>query len=135
MKNCYNDVVSRSNSASYDPAFTMAIWLEESAASWYKSYPNVADFGCAVHTPRMDFSAQIGCFLSLQRNYASGDQFKECRGGDDQLSMREFLLIFEGGYQSCRAGDFTIEPQFPTRIQQYYSQVTGGQTLDFNAPF
>ncbi len=132
LENCYNDVVSRSNSAHYDPAFTMAIWLEESAASWYKSYPNVADFGCAVNTPRMNFTAQIGCFLSLQRNYASGDQFKECRGSDDQLSMREFLLIFEGGYQSCRAGDFTIEPQFPARIQQYYSQVTGGQTLDFD---
>lgn len=129
---CYNDLVSRSNLAGYDPAFTMAIWLEESAASWYKTYPKVADFGCAVNTPRMDFNAQLSCFLGLQSNYANSDTFAECRGSDDRLSMREFLLIYEGGFQSCRAGEFTIEPQFPDRIQRYYSQVSGNRSLNFD---
>ena len=132
LKNCYNDVVSRSNSAGYDPAFTLAIWLEESAASWYKTYPKVADFGCTVNTPIMDFTAQLSCFLGLQRSYAHSDTFKECRGADNRLTLREFLLIYEGGFQSCRAGEFTIEKQFPDRLQQYYSQVTAGRTLNLN---
>lgn len=134
LKKCYNDLVNRSISAGYDPAFTMAIWLEESGASLYSSYPDVADFGCAVNTPRNDFNAQVACFLRLKNSYASGSQWKECRGSDDQLSLHEFFLIFEGGYQSCRAGEFTIEPQFPDRIKNYYSLVTGGKTLNFSAP-
>ena len=110
----------------------MAIWLEESAASWYKIYRGVADFGCTVNTPTMDFTAQLSCFLGLQRSYARSDTFKECRGADNRLSLREFLLIYEGGFQSCRAGEFTIEEQFPARLQQYYSQVTGGRPLNFD---
>ena len=151
VKNCYNDLVSRSNAAGYDPALVMAIWLEESAASWYSSYPDVADFGCAVLYPRMDFTAQLGCFLGLKGAYANRPR---CIAGTT-LTVKDFMLTFSEGFSACKNTDGTLptdtcidssgatvshyqnfcnNPQFPDRIKNYYSLVTGGKTLNFSSP-
>ncbi len=152
VKNCYNDLVNQSNAAGYDPAFVMAIWLEESAASWYSSYPDVADFGCAVNTPRMDFKSQLACFLNLKSAYSNRPL---CKAGSS-LSYEDFLLVFSEGFAACRNTDGSIpEPdgkcfdkgdnpvshyrrfcsnvQFPDRIKNYYQLVTGGKSLDFSS--
>ncbi len=126
----YNEIVTRSTDVGYDPALTMSIWVEESGASNYASYPNVADFGCTSVT-RADFEAQLSCFLSLWNTYSTSPQFKECRGSDNVLSLREFLLVYEGGFKSCNANTWTAEPGFPSRLRNYYQVITGGGQLDF----
>lgn len=148
LQKCYNDLVSRSNAAGYDPAFVMAIWLEESAASWYDTYPNSADFGCVVGRNRMDFNDQISCFLNLKGAYANRPSTCLTSGGP---TYEGFLLIFsEGNAGACRDDtatctlpdgntvphyrNFCTNPQFPDRIRQYYQLVTGGKSLNFSSP-
>lgn len=153
IKNCYNDLVGRSNVAGYDPALVMAIWLEKSAASMYSSYPDVADFGCAVGTSRMDFSAQIACFLNLKVTYFNQPK---CMAGNTP-TVEDFMLVFSEGFAACKNEDGSLpEPDgkcfdtgdnpvshyrrfcsntpFPDRIRNYYQLVTGGKTINFNEP-
>jgi len=126
----YDEIVTRSVEAGVDPALTMSIWIEESGASNYALYPNVADFGC-ISQDRANFGVQLSCFLELKERYSTSPMFRECRGADNQLSLREFLLIYEGGFASCKADDFLAEPDFPQRLQRYYEILTGGKQLDF----
>ena len=66
---CFNDVVYRSKMAGVDPAFTLAVWLNESGASNYtqdeNAYGYIEDWG--IHgrddVPVHDFSAQLNHFL------------------------------------------------------------------------
>ena len=66
---CFDDVVYRSKMAGVDPAFTLAVWLNESGASNYTqdmdSYGYIEDWG--IHgredVPTHNFSAQINHFL------------------------------------------------------------------------
>ena len=68
---CFNDVVYRSRMAGVDPAFTLAVWLNESSASNYtqnlKQYGHIEDFG--IHglssVPPQNFNAQITHFLKM----------------------------------------------------------------------
>ena len=149
VKNCYNDLVRKSNAAGYDPAFVMAIWLEESAASWYSTYPNSADFGCTVGGwQRMNFTDQITCFMNLRGAYKR--RSTDCFTNGSTLSYQDFLLIFAEGNEGacknttgvCTLADGSTVPhyhnfcnnaQFPGRIQNYYSLVTGGKSLNLNA--
>jgi len=130
IRSHYSEIVDRSLNAGYNPALVISIWIEESGASDYGRYPGVADFGC-IRFPREDFNSQLNCFLSLWSKYESTEQFRVCRGEDNKLSLREFLLIYEGGFRSCENNQFLAEPQFPRRIREYYSKVTGGAELDF----
>ena len=136
IEDCYNDVVARARASGYDPAFAMAIWIEESGASDYSQFPTVADFGCAVNTPRTDFTSQLTCFLSLKANY-SQSRFDSCRQGSG-VTMNDFLLIFSEGFNACNPANascykkFCLNPQFPDRIRNFYSRVSGGRSLPSN---
>lgn len=136
IEDCYNDVVGRAKAAGYDPAFVMAIWIEESGASDYSQFPTVADFGCAVNTPRADFGAQLTCFLGLRASYAAS-RFDSCRVGSG-VTMNDLLLIFSEGFNACKPENpscyrkFCLNPQFPDRIRDFYSRVSGGRSLPAN---
>ena len=135
IEECYNDVVNRARKAGYDPAFVMAIWIEESGASDYEQFPVVYDFGCMGSTPNNDFNAQISCFLNLKNFYLSPifDSCKISTGGP--VTMEDFLLIFSEGFRACDPNDTTCyrnyctNPQFPQRIKDFYSRVSGGKSL------
>lgn len=127
----YYEVVDLSERFGYDPAFTLAIWVAESGASNYRLFPDVADFGC-TRTPRENFDSQIDCFLSLWGKYFTEEQYSSCRGGDNTLSNREFLLIFYQGPQRCPEKEFVPNPEYPERIRKIYSLVTGGGDIDFS---
>jgi hypothetical protein len=133
IKKHYYQIVDDSRTYNYDPAITMAIWVEESAASDYARFPKVADFGC-IGEKRVDFDIQLRCFLGLWQYYATDPLFAVCRGEDKTLSFREFLLIYEGGFGSCIANKFLAEPNFPARLIKTYRLVTGGAKLDFGEP-
>ncbi len=124
ISECYNDLVSQAAQQRYDPAFAMAIWIEESGASDYSQFPTVADFGCAVNTPKADFNAQLNCFLGLKNTYANDPRFAQCRKTDGIITMEEFLLIYSEGFQ-CKTGEFKLNSQFPQRIRDFYLRVTG----------
>jgi len=135
IEECYNDVVNRARKAGYDPAFVMAIWIEESGASDYEQFPVVYDFGCMGSTPNNDFNAQISCFLNLKNFYLS-PIFDSCKSSTSgPILMEDFLLIFSEGFRACDPNDTTCyrnyctNPQFPQRIKDFYSRVSGGKSL------
>ena len=72
---CFNDTVYRSKMAGVDPAFTLALWLNESGASNYTQnmslYGYIEDFGIhgLASVPPQDFNAQINHFL--KRNHVN----------------------------------------------------------------
>jgi len=84
-------------SAGINPAFALAIWLNESNASNYDI--SCEDFG--IHNPSIvGFNAQINRFLSLPDAYRAS--FPACFGrGDD---MTAFLRIFKSGNCNDQAG-------------------------------
>ncbi len=135
IEECYNDVINRARGAGYDPAFVMAIWIEESGASDYEQFPVVYDFGCMGSTPNNNFNAQISCFLNLKNFYLS-PIFEPCRlSTSGPITMKDFLLIFSEGFRACDPSDTTCyrnyctNPQFPQRIVDFYSRVSGGRSL------
>lgn len=136
IRDCYWDVMRRSINAGYDPAFVFAIWFEESGGSDYGHYPNVADFGC-ISVPRVNFDAQITCFLE-RRAYYQSSLFDGCRfSGANE--METFLLIYSDGFYGCMPDcptnvcqadgsvgtcqRFCINPNFRNRIGDYYPRV------------
>lgn len=134
---CYNDVISRAQNANVDPAFAMAIWIEESGASNYCMFPTVADFGCAVTTPRANFSSQINCLLGLPQQYASyGSTFAQCRDGYcppgvSDLTVLKFLQTYSGGPGACVDNNFGNNPNFYSQIRAFY-QVAHKDNLEMN---
>lgn len=68
---CYNYVVKSSLDSGVNPAFTLAIWLHESAASDYCSNPGVDDLGTNTGGSQ-NIVGQVETFLPLV------DAFKSC---------------------------------------------------------
>jgi hypothetical protein len=65
-ESCYNTVVSESLNAGVNPAFSLTIWLNETAASNYTcSGPGAQDFGINDSSIAMNFDAQLAAFLQL----------------------------------------------------------------------
>jgi hypothetical protein len=125
----FDEIVQKSAENGIDPALTLAIWIEETGASNSTTYgTGIHDFGCTRY-PTNDFSAQFNCWLGLPKYYGKDSLFKVCRGDDGILNLREFMLIYEGGFKSCESGDWQMEPKFPARLNTVYSLLTGGGDL------
>ncbi|MCJ7826026.1 hypothetical protein MUP56_00200, partial [Patescibacteria group bacterium] len=121
----YAEILQASKTKGIDPGIVLAIWVEESGAG--RSGPQ---FGCTSIDP--SFYPQLDCFLNLWDTYATDSRFEECRGSDNQLSLREFMLIYEGGFKSCRSGEFGTEPAFPEQLKDWYDKLTDCQNgLEF----
>ena len=127
----YDTVVNRSTLAGYNPAFVMAIWIEETGASDYGQFgTDIYDFGCGA-APKGNFSAQLDCFLGLYDYWSAGSPdnslFSSCREGGDHPNFEDFMLYFAEGI--CT----TIEKQnrqfcgshsnFPTKFRGFYNMV------------
>lgn len=126
----YDTIVTQSKTAGYNPAVTMAIWLEETHAGTASN----KDFGCSERYG-VGFDVQLECWLGLWEKYSTSSTFAECRGSDGLLSTREFFLIYEGGFKSCRANDWTAEPNFQKNLTAVYKMVTNGGVIDFGDQF
>lgn len=122
----YAFIVDQSRLNGYDESLGMAIWIEETAAGTASK----RDFGCST-SAGTGFDNQWRCWIGLWDKYAYGNQFAECRGIDQnpELSLREFMLIYEGGYKSCRNNEFLAERGFDSAIHKFYNLVTGGYNL------
>ncbi len=123
---CFNDVVYSSKMAGVDPAFSLAIWLNESAASNYtqnsRQIGYIEDFG--IHgnpsVPPHNFKAQLNHFLS--RNHIN-----DCPGLNQWESWGNIYR-----YGTCNQKD-PIQRQngidYYKRIESLYTWITNGRKL------
>ena len=94
---CYNYVVTESINAGVNPAFSLTIWLNETAASNYEcSGSGAQDFGINDSSIAMNIIAQLERFLVLPYSslYLSCRQEALSRGLDPMFG---FLRIFRAG--------------------------------------
>lgn len=110
FQDCYYAVLKAALDNNTDPALAVAIWIEESGASYYEKYTDVSDFGCAVNTPKMDFQAQLDCYVKLKNAYL---------GKCDPLTTEKYLKIFSSG--GCV--DYGTNPNFSDQIQNIYKAI------------
>lgn len=127
---CYNDVVSQAQQKGVDPSIALAIWLEESGASNCQQFPGVADFGCAVNTPRENFTAQAACFMNLPSAYANpANTFfqpcreRDCPAGQQELTVEKFLQTYSGGPNACVNDNFGSNPHFDQQIHEFFKAI------------
>lgn len=123
---CFNDVVYSSKMAGVDPAFSLAIWLNESSASNYtqnaRQYGYIEDFGIHGHpsVPAQDFKAQLNHFLSRSHtSYCEGLTKWEAWGN-----------IYR--YGTCNRNDPTQRQNgidYYKRMASLYSWITNGKKL------
>ncbi len=89
----YNEVVNGATAAGYNPAFALAIWIEETGAGAFSDH----DFGCGTSS---GFDSQFNCFLGLYDFYSAGSSsnslFDACRTGDTP-DFEEFMLFYSVG--------------------------------------
>lgn len=122
IRDKYDEVVSRSRAAGYNPAYVMAIWIEETGAGAYNAS---RQFGCGSS----GFDGELNCFLKLFENYSAGSSqdslFKDCRQGD-QPTYKEFSLFYSEGICPTiqrKNYSFCTNKAFPGRIDRFYKAV------------
>lgn len=94
----YNQAVSHG----WNPAFVIALWIEESGASALDAH----DLGC-LGGERNNLSSQLDCLFS--RPYANE-------------SFEEFMCMYsEGAHAPCT---FVINPNFPGNLKVWYDRLT-----------
>jgi hypothetical protein len=103
IKNQWDFVYQQAVSHGWNPAFVIALWIEESGASGVDAY----DLGC-LDAPANNLSAQLNCLFS--RPYANS-------------SFEEFMCQYsEGKPAPCQ---FTLNPNFPGNLEYWYRLLTG----------
>lgn len=96
----YNQAVSNN----WNPAFVIALWIEESGASGVSAY----DLGC-LGGNQNDIDSQLDCLFNQTRSYNSG-------------SFEQFMCMYsEGKSAPC---SFVINPFFPANLKYWYNQLT-----------
>jgi len=95
-------VYSQAVSRGWNPAFVIALWIEESGASALDAH----DLGC-LGGERNNISSQLDCLFS--RPYANE-------------SFEEFMCMYsEGSHAPCT---FVINPNFPGNLKIWYDRLT-----------
>ena len=125
IKARYDQLVQASKSAGFNPAFVMATWIEESAASALTAY----DFGCGA-AAKDDFEGQLSCFLGLYDYWSTGSKDNSlftCRAGGDHPNFEDFMLFFAEGIcdtvQKQNRQFCANHANFPTRFKSFYEIV------------
>lgn len=99
----WNTIVSQSIAANWNPAFVLALWIEESGAQGAANYSDA--LGCAPHQPTDDINISLKCLF---------DNFSQYQ--DSQF--QQFMETYSGG----PAGNpFGNNPNFPSNIKSWYA--------------
>ncbi len=104
----YNQALSHK----WNPAFVIALWLEESGASGVDAY----DLGC-LGGNRNDIASQLDCLF--KRPYAN-------------QTFRVFMCKYSGEKEDCYTNSdyiFLNNPHFPTNLGIWYYRLTGDEKL------
>lgn len=98
-------IIQRSITSNWNPAFVLALWIEESGAQGYPSYSDA--LGCAPGQPTTDINISLACLFNNFSNFTN-DQFPE------------FMAKYSGGPAS---DPFSNNPNFTKNIQSWYSKL------------
>jgi len=102
IKEQWDFVYRQAVSHNWNPAFVIALWIEESGASGVDAY----DLGC-LGAPANNLSSQLECLFS--RPYANS-------------SFEEFMCQYsEGKSAPC---EFILNPNFPRNLEYWYFRLT-----------
>lgn len=99
----------------WNPAFVLALWIEESGAQGVASYSDA--LGCAPNQPTTDISVSLKCLFSNFDSYTN-DQFTA------------FLARYSGG---SAENPFSNNPNFLTNLRSWYEKLVPGGTS--NIPY
>ncbi|HLE49089.1 MAG TPA: phosphodiester glycosidase family protein [Patescibacteria group bacterium] len=115
---CYNDMVVKSIAANVNPAFTMSIWINESACSNYTFGDIVNDFGTML-APSKNYEEQLDAFLDKSTVYWT--HTSNCYQNSWFLSyMHAFLSFFKAGDT-----DGDCRPNSTADAERYYNAIKG----------
>jgi len=97
----WNYIRDQAISHSWNPAFVLALWIEESAASGADAY----DLGCLLG-PKNNIVTQLDCLFQI--NYA-------------HEKFEDFMCMYSEGQMSpCF---FALNPQFTTNLKIWYDRI------------
>ena len=149
IRYCYNYLIDRAQQTQNDPAFIMAVWIEESWASNYERFPTVIDFGCGSYVNNFDDGLE--CMLSTQQTYTNPADWRfkcsDIRNPTDKLDVKEFFQIYAcgPGSPSNETNCYADPPEFnfectatnqgggdwPDRMNSYYRRTHNqGKNID-----
>lgn len=110
----WETIVGQSINNGWNPAFVLALWIEETGAQGVGSYTD--PLGCDPSHPTTDITISLRCLFSNFNSYAN-DKFADfmCRYSESKNSPCDFLT----------------NPNFPKNIKSWYSQLvpTGNGSL------
>lgn len=98
-------IVSESIKNSWNPAFVLTLWIEETGAQGEPSYSD--PLGCAPVQPTTDINLSLSCLFNNFQNYTN-DQFDR------------FMLRYSEGFSGTT---FATNPSFPSQIKDWYSKL------------
>jgi len=104
----WDTIVQQSITAGWNPAFVLALWIEETGA---QGVPNYTDpLGCAVNQPTTDINISLGCLFRTGASF-SNNQFAD------------FMCRYSEGLGKPAPCQFTTNPNFPTNLKSWYSRL------------
>ncbi|NIO07243.1 MAG: hypothetical protein GTO40_04305, partial [Deltaproteobacteria bacterium] len=101
LESHWDYVYDRAVAEGWNPAFVIALWIEESGASHLDTW----DVGC-TGAPKSDLAAQLDCLFA--RPYANTE-------------FEEFMCTYSEGHYPCV---FAINPNFPGNLKHWYDRLT-----------
>lgn len=116
--NNWDFIIEESIKNDWNPAFVLALWIEESGAQGVASYSDA--LGCAPNQPTTDISISLTCLFSNFDSY-----------GNDQFIA--FLARYSGGPPE---NPFSNNPNFLTNLRSWYEKlVPDGVGAVSNIPY
>lgn len=105
----WETIVSKSILNGWNPAFVLALWIEETGAQGASSYSD--PLGCDPSKPTTDINISLKCLFDSFNSY-SGNQFADfmCTYGGDGFHKAPCIFNVEN-------------PNFPGNIKSWYSQL------------
>lgn len=103
-KTNWETVIEKTKEHGWNPAFVLALWIEETAAGGY--HPHGHELGCEAGNE--DIISQLDC---LFRNF------------DSETNFEKFMCTYSEGHYPCT--EFTTNKKFPENLKNWYDQLTG----------
>lgn len=133
---CYCALARRAEKFGFDPAFTVAAWVEESGASNYEKFPGVEDLG--IHgggVPVENLEEQFNNFSGLESFYVASSLFETCRSTSPEpglLTVLKFLHIYSTGGNEVPC-DQPLQAPFGEQIPTFYQAMHADNSpLNYN---
>ncbi len=97
----------------WSPKFMLSLWMEESGASDYDSFPTVTDLGCNPSQNKLNLPANLTCLFTSFYNFTD-------------TSWEKFLLTYSGEINKEPGSCFQNNPNFPRNLCSLYNYLGGG---------